>query len=217
MWSINAALERLAFTVPRNHLESEVAPGESENIFWRYKMMKQALIVTAYVLLAGIKTTNTAGIGEDYQVKFRLGLIGRHFRECGQKLRTAATDPLHERIERPWRTTSLVFRQKGLLRSTLHLCKSNQQVQNEVGHLYPRCHQHLTNTIISLHRKAAKELQGSKHTSPSSVMEEKLQKLKIELGQCNRRFGDLLTKLQELVADEQVQERVLQGSDKFRL
>ena len=32
-WSINAALERLVFTVPRNHLESEVAPGESENTY----------------------------------------------------------------------------------------------------------------------------------------------------------------------------------------
>ena len=46
-------------------------------------------------------------------------------------------------------------------------------------------------------------LRGSEMPSPSNVMEDSLQKLKSDLDQCNRRFEDLLTKIQELVADEQ--------------
>ena len=35
-------------------------------------------------------------------------------------------------------------------------------------------------------------------------MENRLRKMKSDLGQCNRRYGNLLAKIQELVADEQV-------------
>ena len=60
---------------------------------------------------------------------------------------------------------------------------------------------HLTNSKI--HRKVAREL---RETSPTSnAMEDELRKMKSDLGQCNRRFGSLLTKLQDLVGDEQVQ------------
>ena len=37
-------------------------------------------------------------------------------------------------------------------------------------------------------------------------MEDRLKKLKSDLGQCNRRFGDMLEKIQELVDDEQAVE-----------
>ena len=47
-------------------------------------------------------------------------------------------------------------------------------------------------------RKVARKLRG---TSP--ITEDRLQKLEGDLGQCNKRFGDLLKKIQELLADEQ--------------
>ena len=39
--------------------------------------------------------------------------------------------------------------------------------------------------------------------SPGNVMEDRLQKLKSDLGQCNRRYKNLRAKIQDLVADEQ--------------
>ena len=49
-----------------------------------------------------------------------------------------------------------------------------------------------------MERNVARELRG---TSPST--EDRLQKLESDLGQCNKRFGDLLKKIEELLADEQ--------------
>ena len=61
-----------------------------------------------------------------------------------------------------------------------------------------------TYCVSKFYRKAARAvLRGSEMPSPSNVMEDSLQKLKSDLDQCNRRFEDLLTKIQELVADEQ--------------
>ena len=60
-----------------------------------------------------------------------------------------------------------------------------------------------TNCISKFYRKAARELRGSEMPSPSKVKEDRLQKLKSDLGQCNRRYKSLLAKIQELMADEQ--------------
>ena len=56
----------------------------------------------------------------------------------------------------------------------------------------------LTLINTKMDRKVARKLRG---TSPST--EDRLQKLEGDLGQCNKRFGDLLKKIQELLADEQ--------------
>ena len=56
----------------------------------------------------------------------------------------------------------------------------------------------LTLINTKMERNVARELRG---TSPST--EDRLQKLESDLGQCNKRFGDLLKKIEELLADEQ--------------